>query len=159
MRCPFCGADETQVTETRASDGGEALRRRRRCLHCEKRFTTYERVELVMPMVVKKDGLRTEFESSKLEASMALALRKRPVSAQAVADAVGRVIEKIRTSGQREIASERIGEFVMQELKRLDHVGYVRFASVYRNFEDVDEFTEAVREVKPGKSRRPRRSD
>ncbi|MEZ5653594.1 MAG: transcriptional regulator NrdR [Burkholderiaceae bacterium] len=156
MRCPFCGADETQVTETRASEGGEALRRRRRCLACDKRFTTYERVELVMPMVVKKDGLRTEFEPAKLEASMALALRKRPVSAQDVADAVGRVIDKVRTVGTREIASARIGEFVMAELKRLDHVGYVRFASVYRNFEDVDEFTKAVREVRP--STRSRKS-
>ena len=155
MRCPFCGADETQVTETRDSDGGEALRRRRRCLACDKRFTTYERVELVMPMVVKKDGLRAEFEPAKLEASMALALRKRPVSAQDVADAIGRVIEQVRTSGAREISSERIGEFVMAELEQLDHVGYVRFASVYRNFEDVDEFTKAVREVRPG--RRPRK--
>lgn len=152
MRCPFCGAEETQVAETRTADGGEALRRRRRCLTCDKRFTTYERVELVMPMVVKKDGVRTEFERAKLEASMALALRKRPVSAEDVADAIGRIIEKVRTTGAREIGSDRIGEFVMAELKRLDHVGYVRFASVYRSFEDVDEFAKAIREVKP---RRP----
>ena len=149
MRCPFCGAEETQVAETRAAEGGQALRRRRRCLACDKRFTTYERAEIAMPMVVKKDGVRTEFERAKLEASMALALRKRPVSAQAVADAIARIIEKVRTTGAREIGSDRLGEFVMTELEGLDHVGYVRFASVYRSFEDVDEFTKAIREVKP----------
>ena len=147
MRCPFCDHPDTQVIETRESDDGESTRRRRRCLNCDKRFTTYERVELALPAVVKKNGVRTEFDRRKMRASMALALRKRPVSAEAVDAAIHRIEEKLLSLGLREVPSERIGELVMRELKKLDKIAYVRFASVYRNFEDVDEFTDVVLEV------------
>jgi transcriptional repressor NrdR len=147
MRCPYCSHDETQVVETRESDEGGVVRRRRRCQHCEKRFTTYERAEIAMPAVVKKDGSRVDFDAAKLRASMLLALRKRPVSIEQVDAAIERIQDKLLASGQREIASTRIGELVMRELKRLDKVAYVRFASVYRSFEDVDEFSRLIKEI------------
>lgn len=155
MKCPFCQHDETQVLDTRVSEEGDSIRRRRRCASCEKRFTTYERIELTMPAIVKKNGSRTEFESGKLRGSLMLALRKRPVSAEAVDAAIHRIEEKIRSSGEREIMSGHIGELVMRELKRLDKIAYIRFASVYKSFEDVAEFQDAIAEVgqerKPGK--------
>jgi transcriptional repressor NrdR len=151
MRCPFCDHPDTQVIETRESDDGDSTRRRRRCLNCDKRFTTYERVELALPAVVKKNGVRTEFDRRKMRASMALALRKRPVSAEAVDAAIHRIEEKLLSLGLREVPSERIGELVMRELKRLDKVAYVRFASVYRSFEDVDEFADVILEVQARK--------
>jgi len=147
MRCPYCGHDETQVVETRESDEGGVIRRRRRCLHCEKRFTTYERIEIALPAVVKKDGARVEFEPAKLRASMQLALRKRPVSMEQVDAAIERIQDKLLASGAREVPSTRLGELVMRELKRMDKVAYVRFASVYRSFEDVDEFRQLIREI------------
>jgi len=124
------------------------IRRRRRCNSCDKRFTTYERPEVNFPVVVKKDGRRVDFERSKLEGSFALALRKRPVSADIIAAAIERIEERLLTLGLREIASNKIGALVMRELKKLDKVAYVRFASVYRNFEDIDEFTALVDEVR-----------
>jgi transcriptional repressor NrdR len=157
VHCPFCQGEDTQVVETRASDDGHAIRRRRRCQTCEKRFTTYERVELLMPSVVKKDGSRVEFERSKLEASISLALRKRPVSANLVAASIDQIVEDVRALGLREIASDRIGEMVMNALKKLDNVGFVRFASVYRSFEDVESFEAAIREVDSGSPARSRR--
>lgn len=157
MHCPFCQGEDTQVAETRASDDGHAIRRRRRCQDCDKRFTTYERVEIVMPSVVKKDGSRVEFERSKLEASISLALRKRPVSANLVAAAIDQIVEDVRSLGLREIASDRIGEMVMNALKKLDNVGFVRFASVYRSFEDVESFEAAIREVDSDSPARGRR--
>ncbi len=153
MRCPFCEHTDTQVLDTRASDDGDVIRRRRRCPHCEKRFTTYERVELTMPAVVKKNGSRAEFDRNKLRASLQLALRKRPVGLEQIDAATHRIEEKLLGLGLREVPSEWIGELVMRELKRLDKIAYVRFASVYRSFEDVDEFADAVLEVKP---KRPR---
>jgi len=147
MKCPFCGADETAVADTRINDDGDVVRRRRRCLKCDKRFTTYEHAELRMPRVIKKNGARVDFDRDKLTASLWLALRKRPVSAAAVEAAVARIEEKLLALGEREVASEQIGEMVMRELKKLDKVAYVRFASVYRNFEDVDEFSKVIREV------------
>jgi transcriptional repressor NrdR len=144
MRCPYCGHDETQVVETRESDEGGVVRRRRRCLHCEKRFTTYERIEIAMPALVKKDGARVEFDPAKLRASMLLALRKRPVSVEQVDAAIERIQDKLLASGAREVPSARVGELVMRELKRMDKVAYVRFASVYRSFEDVDEFRQLI---------------
>ena len=147
MRCPFCAHDETQVVETRESDEGGVIRRRRRCLQCEKRFTTYERVEIALPAVVKKDGARVEFDPSKLRASMLLALRKRPVSVEQIDAAIERIQDKLLTSGLREVPSTRVGELVMRELKRMDKVAYVRFASVYRSFEDVDEFRQLIRDI------------
>ena len=144
MRCPFCSHAETQVAETRESDEGDVIRRRRRCLGCDKRFTTYERAEIALPAVVKKDGTRADFEPAKLRASMQLALRKRPVSIEQIDAALARIEEKLLSSGARELPSTRLGELVMRELKRIDKVAYVRFASVYRSFEDVDEFRQLI---------------
>ncbi|NWG30283.1 MAG: transcriptional repressor NrdR [Rhodocyclaceae bacterium] len=153
MKCPYCGEDNTQVVDTRENEDGDTVRRRRRCLACDKRFTTYERVELQLPLVVKKNGSRVDYDREKLKSSMMLALRKRPVTAESVEHALDRIEEKLVQLGEREVASERIGELVMRELKKLDKVAYIRFASVYRNFEDVDEFSEAIREVKAPRRR------
>jgi transcriptional repressor NrdR len=147
MKCPFCQHEDTQVLDTRVSEEGDAIRRRRRCAQCDKRFTTYERIELSMPIIVKKSGSRTEFESSKLRSSLMLALRKRPVAAGAIDAAIASIEEKLLTSGRREVDSVYVGELVMQELKRLDKIAYIRFASVYKNFEDLAEFQEAIAEV------------
>ena len=147
MRCPFCAHPETQVAETRESDEGDVVRRRRRCSGCEKRFTTYERAEIALPVVIKKDGTRADFDLKKLRASMQLALRKRPVSIEQIDAALLRIEETLLTSGARELPSARLGELVMRELKRIDKVAYVRFASVYRSFEDVDEFRQLIREI------------
>lgn len=154
MRCPFCDHQDTQVIDSRVSDDGESIRRRRRCPNCDKRFTTYERIELSMPAVVKKNGSRVEFDRRKLRASLQLALRKRPVAAEQVDAAIHRIEEKLLSLGLREVGSERIGELVMRELKKMDKIAYVRFASVYRSFEDVDEFAEAIREVRPRRAAR-----
>ena len=135
------------MVETRESDEGDVVRRRRRCQSCDKRFTTYERAEIALPAVVKKDGTRAEFEPAKLRASMLLALRKRPVSIEQVDAALERIEEKLLASGAREMPSAKLGELVMRELKRIDKVAYVRFASVYRSFEDVDEFRQLIRGI------------
>ncbi len=148
MKCPFCHHSDTQVLDTRISEEGDSIRRRRRCASCDKRFTTYERIELTMPVIVKKNGSRSEYESGKLRASLMLALRKRPVSAEAVDTAIRRIEEKLLASGEREVVSGHVGELVMRELKRLDKIAYIRFASVYKSFEDVSEFVEAIQEVK-----------
>ena len=147
MRCPFCAHEDTQVVETRESDEGDVVRRRRRCLSCDKRFTTYERTEIAMPMVVKKDGTRVDFDPAKLRASMSLALRKRTVSVEQIEAALDRIQEKLLASGAKELPSARLGELVMRELKRIDKVAYVRFASVYREFEDVDAFRQLIRDI------------
>ena len=148
MKCPFCSHSETQVVETRISEDGDFIRRRRRCAACDKRFTTYERPDVNFPAIVKKDGRRIEFERGKLLDSMKLALRKRPVSTEQVDGAIERIEEKLLNSGAREVPSARIGELVMRELKKLDKVAYIRFASVYRSFEDIDEFRALVDEVR-----------
>jgi transcriptional repressor NrdR len=156
VKCPFCAHADTQVIDSRASDEGATIRRRRRCLACDKRFTTYERVELALPTLIKRGGSRAEYDRNKLRASMLLALRKRPVPRESVEDAIGRIEDRLLSAAQREIKSEKLGELVMRELKRLDKVAYVRFASVYRSFEDIDEFAEVVREVRPSPQRRRR---
>ena len=148
MKCPFCQHEETQVIDTRVSEEGDSIRRRRRCAKCDKRFTTYERIDLHMPAVVKRDGSRTDFDPRKLRASMMLALRKRPVSAESVELAIQSIREKLLTSGEREVSTTRLGELVMRELQRLDKIAYIRFASVYRSFTDVAEFHDAIEEVK-----------
>ena len=148
MKCPFCSNAETQVVETRVAEDGDFVRRRRQCLACEKRFTTYERPDVTFPSVVKKDGRRIDYERAKLLGSMNLALRKRPVSTEQIDSAVERIEEKLLNMGVREIPSARLGELVMRELKKLDKVAYVRFASVYRSFEDIDEFKTLVDEVR-----------
>ena len=147
MKCPFCSHADTQVVETRMSEDGDSIRRRRQCGSCQKRFTTYERPDVSFAAIVKKDGRRIEYERAKLLASMKLALRKRPVSTEQVDGAVERIEENLLSQGVRELPSARIGELVMRELKKLDKVAYVRFASVYRSFEDIDEFKALVDEV------------
>ncbi|MBK7326539.1 MAG: transcriptional repressor NrdR [Propionivibrio sp.] len=156
MKCPFCAAEDTTVADTRINDDGDIVRRRRRCLTCDKRFSTYERAEIRLPQVVKKNGSRVDFDRQKLSASLWLSLRKRPVTVEAVDAATARIEEKLLTLGEREIPSEKIGEMVMRELKKLDKVAYVRFASVYRNFEDIDEFSDLIREVSRPLQRRSR---
>jgi transcriptional repressor NrdR len=158
MRCPYCTEDNTQVVDTRENEEGDTVRRRRRCLACDKRFTTYERVELQLPLVVKKNGSRVDYDRDKLKSSMMLALRKRPVTAEGVESALDRIEDKLVQLAEREVASDRVGELVMRELKKLDKVAYIRFASVYRNFADVDEFSDAIREVKKPRVARPRKS-
>ena len=148
MKCPFCSNSETQVVETRISEDGDFIRRRRQCGACDKRFTTYERPDVNFPAIVKKDGRRIEYKRNKIHSSMNLALRKRPVSTEQVDTAIERIEEKILSLGLKEVASTRLGELVMRELKKLDKVAYVRFASVYRSFEDIDEFRALVDEVK-----------
>ena len=148
MKCPFCSHADTQVVETRMSEEGDSVRRRRQCGACDKRFTTYERPDVTFPAIVKKDGRRIEYERDKLRASMNLALRKRPVSTEQTDGAIERIEEKLLNLGLREVPSTRIGELVMRELKKLDKVAYVRFASVYRSFEDIDEFKLLVDEVR-----------
>lgn len=148
MKCPFCGHTETQVVETRLAEDAAFIRRRRQCQTCEKRFTTYERPEVSFPTVVKKDGRRIEYASAKLRASFSLALRKRPVSTEQVDAAIERIEEKLLNLGAREVPSSQLGEMVMRELKKLDKVAYVRFASVYRSFTDIDDFKTLVDEVR-----------
>ena len=155
MKCPFCSSADTQVMDTRASNEANSIRRRRKCLACGKRFTTYEKVELRMPRLVKKDGSRTDFTRDKLAGSMLLALRKRPVATDAVDTALDRIEEKLRSLGEREVPTSRVGDLVMRELAKLDKIAYIRFASVYRSFESPDDFSEAAREIKqPGKRRK-----
>lgn len=148
MKCPFCSHPDTQVAETRVAEDGQHVRRRRRCPACDRRFTTYERPELGLPLVVKKDGRRIDYDAAKLRASFALALRKRPVSTQQIDAAIERIEEALLQLGQREVASQRLGEMVMRELKKIDQVAYIRFASVYRSFQDIDEFKTLVDEVR-----------
>ena len=154
MRCPFCQSEDTQVVDTRTNPEANTIRRRRRCLKCDRRFTTYERVDLKMPRLVKKDGNRTDFDRDKLIASMRLALRKRPVATEAVDGAVDRIEEKLRSLGEREVPTNRVGDLVMRELARLDKIAYIRFASVYRSFDKPEDFKEALQEVAKGRKRR-----
>lgn len=144
MRCPYCNEDNTQVVDTRENEEGDTVRRRRRCLACDKRFTTYERAELQLPLVVKKNGSRVDFDRDKLRSSMMLALRKRPVTTESVESALDRIEEKLVQLAEREVSTDRVGELVMRELKKLDKVAYIRFASVYRHFQDLDQFREEI---------------
>ena len=147
MHCPFCPHEETQVLDSRVSVDGRAVRRRRRCELCDKRFTTYERSELSMPTLVKKDGSRVEYSREKILSSIRLALRKRPVSSDALDEAIAHLEERVISWGEKEIPTSRVGEMVMRELKRLDKVGYIRYASVYRSFEDIESFETALKEL------------
>ncbi len=144
MYCPFCQHEDTRVIDSRVSDDGSTIRRRRECEKCGERFNTFETAELKVPAVVKSDGRREPFDERKLRTSFNRALQKRPVASDEVDAAVRRVIDDLRRSGEREMASMRVGELVMRELKKLDQVAYVRFASVYRSFEDVQAFREEI---------------
>ena len=148
MHCPFCGHTETKVIDSRLAGEGRQIRRRRECLACAERFTTFETAELLLPVVVKSDRSREPFDENKLRAGMQKALEKRPVSRETIDDAVARICHKLRSLGEREIASRAVGEMVMESLRHLDEVAYVRFASVYRDFRDVDDFAHEVRALK-----------
>jgi transcriptional repressor NrdR len=154
VKCPFCNSPDTQVIDSRVSDDGDSIRRRRKCAACNKRFTTYETVELRMPQVVKQDGSRAEFDLDKLRTGFMRALHKRPVPTQLVDEAIATVTQDVLALGEREIGSRRIGQMVMRELHRLDQVAYIRFASVYRSFEGVNDFQDAIKEVqRPSKEK------
>ncbi len=159
MKCPFCGSSETQVVDSRVSEPGDSIRRRRRCLDCQKRFTTYETVELRLPQVVKTNGNRSDFDVSRIRVGFQRALHKRPVPTEYVDAAIDRIRQQVLSLGEREIPSRQIGEMVMAELHKLDKVGYIRFASVYRSFQDVSDFRDALREVEapPPAGKRTRR--
>jgi transcriptional repressor NrdR len=147
MHCPFCNHAETKVTDSRLAGEGRQVRRRRECLACGERFTTFETPELVMPRVVKRDDSREPFDEAKLRGGMVRSLEKRPVSSEAIEAALARIIHRLQTVGEREIPSRFIGELVMEELRGLDEVAYVRFASVYRSFQDVNSFQEEIRRL------------
>lgn len=144
MYCPFCNANDTKVTDSRLIREGNQVRRRRECLICKERFTTYETAELALPRIIKRDGRRDLFSEEKLRAGILRALEKRPVGLELVENAISHIIRKARSSGESEILSQQIGEWVMAELRNLDQVAYVRFASVYRSFQDIKEFREEI---------------
>jgi transcriptional repressor NrdR len=157
MRCPFCSAQDTKVIDSRLSNDGDQVRRRRECLTCGERFTTYESAELLMPRVVKRDGSRVPFNQEKLRGGILRALEKRPVDTEQVEAMINRILHRIRAAGEREVASGAIGEWVMDELRELDQVAYVRFASVYRSFEDVNAFREEIERLERAPSAEARR--
>ncbi|MBI5461624.1 MAG: transcriptional regulator NrdR [Gammaproteobacteria bacterium] len=144
MYCPFCGAEDTKVIDSRLTGEGAQVRRRRECLSCGERFTTFEVAELVMPRIVKRDGTRDPFNEAKLRRGIVRALEKRPVATERIEDAINHIQQRMRASGEREIPSGQLGEWVMDELRKLDQVAYVRFASVYRSFQDVNAFREEI---------------
>jgi transcriptional repressor NrdR len=159
MYCPFCGHVETKVTDSRLAAEGRQIRRRRECLRCGERFTTFEAAELLLPRLIKSDGSREPFDERKLAAGMIKALEKRPVSSEAIEQAVSRVCHKLRVLGERELPARAVGELVMEELRHLDEVAYVRFASVYRSFQDVEAFREEIERLRRHRRRRDDKSD
>ncbi len=150
MHCPFCSAHDTKVIDSRLVGGGEQVRRRRECGHCGERFTTFETAELVMPRVIKSDGSRQPFDEGKLRAGIMRAIEKRPVSTEAVEQTIRKIMSRLRATGEREVPSSQIGEWVMDALRQLDKVAYVRFASVYRDFQDVDAFRKEIEALERG---------
>ncbi len=158
MKCPYCKAEDTAVIDSRESEDGGSVRRRRECEQCGKRFTTYERVELSMPMVVKSSGHRVPYDREKIRTGFNRALHKRPVPTEYVDQAVNRIEQRILALGEREVPSRVIGEMVMRELKKMDDVGYIRFASVYEDFQRVDDFRDAIQQVKRPGAKRARKS-
>lgn len=148
MHCPFCNHEETKVIDSRLAGEGLQVRRRRECQSCAERYTTFESAELVMPHVVKRDGRREPFDEKKLRAGILRALEKRPVKSEAVEESIGRVIHQLQTVGEREVTGQLVGDMIMEELHGLDEVAYVRFASVYRSFQDITEFQEEIQRLK-----------
>lgn len=148
MRCPYCANDDTRVIDSRLGDGGESVRRRRECQSCNERFTTFEQIVLQMPQVIKSDQRRERFDDEKLRRGLARALEKRPVDAEAIEGAINRIMRRFTHKGDREIEAKQIGETVMEELRELDEVAYVRFASVYRSFQDLEAFSEEVEKLR-----------
>ena len=159
MHCPFCSHTETKVIDSRLAGEGRQIRRRRECLACTERFTTFESAELLLPMVVKSDNSREPFDENKLRGGMRKALEKRPVSPEAIEDAVARICHKLLNLGEREVPSRSVGGMVMEELRHLDEVGYVRFASVYRSFQDLDAFRTEIDQLRRHRRRNPERYD
>ncbi|HKE97150.1 MAG TPA: transcriptional regulator NrdR [Povalibacter sp.] len=153
MHCPFCNFEETKVIDSRLASEGQQIRRRRECLKCGERFTTFESAELVMPRIIKSDARREPFDEQKLRGSMLKALEKRPVPGEEIDAAVVHICNKLRAMGEREVASRMVGELVMEELHDLDEVAYVRFASVYRSFQDVDAFREEIDRMRHRRTR------
>jgi transcriptional repressor NrdR len=153
MRCPFCSSPDTQVIDSRVLEAGDSIRRRRKCSACEKRFTTYETVELRMPQVVKSDGSRADFDVQKIRVGFQRALHKRPVPTEFVDAAINRIVQQLLSRGEREVPAREVGEMVMQELYKLDKVAYIRFASVYRSFQDAADFHDALAEVESSTKR------
>ncbi len=158
MHCPFCDAEDTKVIDSRLANQGFEVRRRRECLTCSERFTTFESAELVMPKLVKNDGRREPFNEDKLRAGIVRALEKRPVSSEDIESAVERIKKNLRSIGDREVSAQKVGHWVMDELRDLDHVGYVRFASVYRSFEDVNAFREEIERLEKAPTAEQRRN-
>ena len=152
MYCPFCNAEDTKVIDSRLTNDGSSVRRRRECMSCTERFTTFETAELVMPKVIKASGSREPFNEEKLTAGISRALEKRPVDTNDIENCVSRILKRIRATGERELSSTLIGNWIMDELRDLDQVAYVRFASVYRSFEDVNAFEEEIEKLKQGPS-------
>lgn len=146
MKCPYCSALDSQVVDSRTSEAGDSIRRRRRCLSCDKRFTTYETVELRLPQVVKSNGVRQEFSQQKLHEGFRRALHKRPVPTEYTDAAIERIVKQVLALGEREVPARQIGEMVMGELKRLDKIAYIRFASVYKSFQDVGDFQDVLKD-------------
>ncbi|MDX1810563.1 MAG: transcriptional regulator NrdR [Gammaproteobacteria bacterium] len=157
MRCPFCSEMDTKVIDSRLANEGDMVRRRRECTSCGERFTTFESAELVMPRLVKRDGSRVPFDESKLRSGIQRALEKRPVKTEAIESAILRIKRKLRSTGDREVPSELLGSLVMDELRDLDHVAYVRFASVYRSFQDVNAFREEIERLEKAPTAEQRR--
>lgn len=147
MKCPFCGSFDTQVIDSRVNEVGDAIRRRRRCVACDKRFTTWETAELRPPQIVKTNGTREDFSEAKLREGFRRALHKRPVPTELVDAAVDRIRQRLLTLGEREVPAREVGELVMSELKKLDKIAYIRFASVYKSFQDPDDFREMLRDL------------
>ena len=155
MHCPFCGHEEPTVNDSRLAGEGRQIRRRRECLKCGERFTTFETAELIMPLVIKGDRGREAFDEGKLRAGMEKALEKRPVAREQIDEALSRIVHRVRSVGDREISSRAIGELVMEELRHLDEVAYVRFASVYRHFEDVEAFHQEIERLRSARAQGP----
>jgi transcriptional repressor NrdR len=152
MHCPFCSADDTKVIDSRLVSEGDQVRRRRECVACGERFTTFETAELVLPRIIKSDGVRQPFDEQKLRAGMMHALQKRPVSIEKIDEAILRIMHRLRATGEREVKARLLGELVMDELKKLDSVAYVRFASVYRSFQDISEFRAEIEKLERDKT-------
>jgi transcriptional repressor NrdR len=159
VHCPFCQHEETKVTDSRLAGEGTQIRRRRECLKCGERFTTFETAELLMPLLIKSDNRREPFDEQKMRGGIAKALEKRPVSQEAVEEAVAHICHKLRVTGEREVPSRMVGELVMEELRHLDEVAYVRFASVYRSFQDVEAFREEIERLRHHRRRHEKNVD
>jgi transcriptional repressor NrdR len=158
LHCPFCNHSDTKVTDSRLAGEGRQVRRRRECLSCAERFTTFESPELVLPAVTKRDQRREPFDEQKLREGMLSALRKRPVAAEAIEEAIERILHRLQTVGEREIDSGYLGDLVMEELHSLDEVAYVRFASIYRSFQDITEFQDEINRLRTKPNKRARRT-